>query len=182
MSRLFIALKIPQDIREKIFNLPQKIVYDYGDYRWEPADKIHLTLKFIGDVDEELIEPICDSIGFISDYSAFKCNLTRFGFFYRLKDAKILWLGLSIDESIKDLVKKLNDKLAEFGIAAENREFKPHLTMLRIKNKTDKNFIDSFLKFKFEPEKFISKKVSLMQSKLNPSGSVYSDVKIFNLK
>ncbi len=182
MIRLFIALKIPDDVRQKIFNLPREIVNNYNDYKWEEIDKIHLTLKFIGEVKEDLIQPVTESIKFIEEYSAFECLLTRFGFFYRFKEAKILWLGFSIDDSIKELVKRLNENLTKFNIPAEKREFNPHLTMMRIKKKVNQNFIDSFLNFQVEPEKFISNEIALMESKLNPAGSIYSSIKIFNLK
>ena len=86
-----------------------------------------------------------------------------------------------MDNSIKELVKELNYKLEKFNIPAEKRDFNPHLTMLRIKKKVNKDFINSFVNFEIKPEKFISSEVSLMKSELNQSGSVYSDLKIFNL-
>ena len=135
MSRLFIALKIPDDVREKIFSLPKDVVNNYNDHKWEPLDKIHLTLKFIGEVKEDLVRPINESINFVEEFPAYKCSLTKFGFFYRFKEANILWLGLSMDDSIKVLVKRIDENLAQFNIPAEKRDFKPHLTMMRIKRK-----------------------------------------------
>lgn len=181
MIRLFIALKIPDNVRKKIFHLPQSIVNNYNDFKWEKYNKIHLTLKFIGEVKEELVQPIFESVKFIENYPAFGCSLTKFGFFYRFKEAKILWLGLSMDDSIKELVRELNYKLEKFNIPVEKRDFKPHLTMLRIKKKVNEDFINSFVNFEIKPEKFISSEVALMKSELSQSGSVYSDLKIINL-
>ena len=182
MIRLFIALKIPADVREKIFNLPKEIIKNYNDYKWEKFDKIHLTLKFIGEVKKDLIQPIIESMKFIENYSAFECSFTKLGFFYRFKEPKTLWLGLSLDDTVKELVKQLNENLAQYNIPIEKRDFRPHLTMMRIKGRVNKNFIDSFLNFRVEPEKFISNEISLMESKLEPAGSIYSDLKVFNLK
>ena len=58
-------------------------------------EKIHLTLKFIGDVEEDLVDKIAESLSFIEKYNSFELSLTKFGFFFRDNNPKILWIGLS---------------------------------------------------------------------------------------
>lgn len=189
MIRLFIALNIPPEIKEEIIRLRNSIVNNSSDYKWELPEKLHLTLKFIGEVDESLGEKIESEISFISEYRAFYCTFNKFGFFYSGKEPRILWLGLNINKEIFDLVKRLNDKLVNFGIPEEKRKFKPHLTLMRVKKKLDKNFINSFVRWtpygensKLPDTKFCADSVSLIKSELSPDGSTYAEIKNYKLQ
>ncbi|MGD1006027.1 MAG: RNA 2',3'-cyclic phosphodiesterase [Ignavibacteriaceae bacterium] len=182
MNRLFIALKIPKGIREKIISFRDSAIIDYRMYKWEPEEKIHLTLKFIGEVKEELTESIINSLKFVTDYNSFECRLTRFGFFYKRGQSRILWIGLSLNSYIDQLLEKINKKLEKFSIPAERRIFQPHLTIKRLKGDEGKNFIDSFESFKVPDIQFKAFEVVLMRSDLLPSGSKYTEIKKYNLK
>jgi 2'-5' RNA ligase len=181
MTRLFIALNIPKDIIEKIILLRNSAVPDPMDYKWEAKEKLHLTLKFIGDVEDNLVEQIKNEISFISSYKVFNCSLTKFGFFYSSKMPKILWLGLKIDEEIFDLVKRLDEKLLKFDIKEEKRKFKPHLTIMRVKKKLDKNFINCFENCKLPETEFTADSVSLIKSELHSDSSRYTEIKNYTL-
>ena len=181
MIRLFIALEIPDEVKNKIFIVLQEIPEYSSQYRWEPKDKIHLTLKFIGDVREELLDDIINEIGFIKDYSAFNCTISKFGFFFRDNNPVILWCNCETDDKINLLVKDLNTSLNKFGIDEDKRKFKGHLTLLRIKKRVSGNFMKSFNEFKFEPILFECNNISLIQSFLKPSGSEYKILKNYKL-
>ena len=182
MIRLFVALKIPEEIKDKIFGYCHDAYENAEGYRWEAKEKIHLTLKFIGDIKDELLQGIIDEIEFVKSYSTFNCTISRFGFFFRDNEAKILWCNLETDESIIDLVDKLNIRLSKYGIAVEKRKFKGHLTLLRIKNRVSENFIKKFKEYKFDPVNFNANQVVLIQSMLKPTGSEYKVLKIYELK
>ncbi len=183
MIRLFIALKTPDEVRKKIIEFRNEALPDYRKYdKWEPEDKIHLTLKFIGEVKPELSEQIADHIKFVSEYEKFICSLTQFGFFYKQKAAKILWVGLSIDNLVFDLVNRLNEELEKFSIVPEKRKFHAHLTIKRLKGTEGQDFISSFERFKIPAYNFVSAEIALMKSELSPAGSKYTDIKIYNLK
>ncbi len=109
MIRLFIALIIPDEIKKKIFELRNEILPDWGKYKWEKEDKIHLTLKFIGEVDDFKVGQISHSLNFIENYFKFDCRLSRFGFFFKKGAAKILWVGLSPDNILYTLVEEINN-------------------------------------------------------------------------
>ena len=151
-------------------------------YRWEAKEKVHLTLKFIGEVKEELLQQIIDELDFVKNYSAFDCIVSRFGFFFRDNEARILWCNLETDESIVSLVDELNDRLKKFDIEVEKRKFKGHLTLLRIKDKVSEKFIKRFKEYSFDPIKFNANEIALIQSVLKPSGSEYKVLKIYELK
>ena len=182
MNRLFIALKIPDEIREKIINLRNEAFPSFQNFNWESDDKIHLTLKFIGEVREELTEQIADQIRFIEDYKHFDCSLTKFGFFYKQNVAKILWIGLSINNQIIELVDKLNYELEKFSIPYEKRKFQAHITLKRMKGEEGKNFVESFEKFRIPKIEFETGQVVLMKSDLLPTGSKYTEIKSYILK
>ena len=125
MIRLFTALLIPDEIKHLLFSTCRSLVDDYTQYRWESTDKIHLTVKFIGEVNADLLEPIKDKLSFAKDYEHFKCSISTFGFFFRDGEPKILWVGLNTDERIHKLVKELNHRLSILSIPGEKRNFKP---------------------------------------------------------
>jgi len=182
MIRLFVALKIPEYVKDQIFENCDQVLGKFSDYKWESKEKIHLTLKFIGDVEDNLLPEIINEISFVTDYFAFNCTISKFGFFFRNSEAKILWCNLETDERINILVKQLNDKLSKFNIEVEKRKFKGHLTLLRIKNKVNEKFIKKFKEFDFSSIHFIANQIALIQSFLKPSGSEYKVLKIYELK
>ncbi len=182
MSRLFIALKIPDEIKDKILDVCYELSESFELINWEKPEKIHLTLKFIGEVEEELVSSIAKEIAFIEEYSSFNFNVTKFGFFYRNDLPSILWTGLQTDESIQRLVEELNRRLSIFSIPVERRKFKPHLTMLRIKKNPGKKFIFNFKEHSFDNWNFKSNEITLIKSELFPTGARYTDIKKYNLK
>ena len=182
MIRLFLALKIPEYVKDQIFENCDKVVGKLSDYKWESKDKIHLTLKFIGDVEDKLLPEIINEINFVTDYYSFNCTISKFGFFFRDSEAKILWCNLETDHRINTLVNQLNDKLSKLNIEVEKRKFKGHLTLLRIKNNVDEKFISKFKEFDFTPIHFNANQIALIQSFLKPGGSEYKVLKIYELK
>ncbi len=182
MIRLFIALKIPNEIKDKIFDYCFDASENPSQYKWEAKDKIHLTLKFIGDVKDELLPEIINEIEFVKNYSSFNCTISKFGFFFRDNEAKILWCNFETDDSVISLVEELNSRLRKFNIEVEKRKFKGHLTLLRIKKRVNENFIQRFKEYKFNTIKFESNQIELIQSVLNPTGSEYKVLKIYELK
>ncbi len=182
MIRLFVALKFPNDIVDKIIEFRNDAAGNNQNLKWEIKEKLHLTLNFIGDVQEDKVDKIADSLSFIKDINSIEMNLTKFGFFFRDNHPKILWLGLSSNDNLITLADKIESKLETFGIKKEKRKFKPHLTLLRIKNKIDKNFINSFENFNLPYLKFYSNEITLFKSELLPDTSRYTEIKNYKLK
>jgi RNA 2',3'-cyclic 3'-phosphodiesterase len=181
MIRLFVALHIPSEVRSRIFRLIEEIIPHYESFKWEKFDKIHLTLKFIGHVDENLLEEIKNKLSFIENYNKFHFKLKDFNFFFRNNNPQILWIGLGTSDPLKKLVKEIENALIPFSFPPEKREYKAHLTLLRIKNNPGKDFIDAFKNFKVPDIDFTSNEVILMQSVLKSSGSEYKELKVYKL-
>ncbi|OGU67496.1 MAG: 2'-5' RNA ligase [Ignavibacteria bacterium RBG_16_36_9] len=182
MIRLFVALKIPDVVKSEIFNHCYAAAETPSGYLWEAKNTVHLTLKFIGEVKEELLQQIIDELEFVKNYSAFDCTISRFGFFFRDNRAKILWCNLETDDSIISLVEELNNRLEKYDIEIEKRKFKGHLTLLRIKERVTEDFIKKIKEYKFDPIEFNTYQIALIQSVLKPSGSEYKVLKIYELK
>jgi 2'-5' RNA ligase len=182
MIRLFTALIIPEEIKQKLLSTCHSLVDNPEQYRWVVADKIHLTLKFIGEVEEDLTEPIKDELTFAEEFKHFDCSISRFGFFFRNGEPKILWMGLNTDKRIHTLVEELNRRLSIFSIPVEKRRFKPHLTMLRLKQDPGEEFIQNFKEHSFEEIKFNLKTFALVKSELFQTGAQYTEIKKYNLK
>ncbi len=182
MIRLFIALKIPDEIKNRLTDYCRNSIKNYNFFKWEQNDKIHLTLKFIGDFDESRITELINILSFINESNSFSCKISRLGFFYSENEPRILWAGMEIEERLYELVNKLNVLLEKFNIKPEKRKFKPHITLLRIKNKPDKEFIDSIKNIALPELNFSTNKISLIKSTLTGQGSVYQELKVFELK
>ncbi len=182
MSRLFIALKIPDEVKAKLLNVCYELSESSELFKWEKPEKIHLTLKFIGEVEEELVSSIAKEISFVEEYNSFNFNVIKFGLFFRNDVPSILWAGLQTDGSIHRMVEELNERLSIFSIPVERRKFKPHLTMLRIKKNPGKEFISKFKEHSFDNWNFNSSEISFIKSELFPTGARYTDIKKYNLK
>jgi len=182
MIRLFVALEIPENIQSKISELKDEVIGGSSDLKWEKRDKIHLTLKFIGEVEDELVGPLINSLDFLEQCNKINCRLTKFGFFFRQGIPQILWIGLSVDEFLFDLVGQLNSKLTKFGIPVEEKKFKPHITLLRIKRKFPEDWVTKFNSFIIPETIFTADNILMIKSELLPESSKYTVLKKFNLK
>jgi 2'-5' RNA ligase len=182
MIRLFTALLIPDEIKQKLLSTCHSLVDNPGQYRWADPDNIHLTLKFIGDVDEGLMETIKDELVFTEEFEHYDCSISRFGFFFRDGEPKILWVGLNTDKRIHTLVEELNRRLSIFSIPIEKRRFRPHLTMLRLKWDPGEEFIKKFNAHSFEGINFELETFALVKSELFQTGAQYTEIKKYNLK
>ncbi|MGE5681911.1 MAG: RNA 2',3'-cyclic phosphodiesterase [Bacillota bacterium] len=182
MIRLFIALKLPEEIVKEMVLLRNSACEIASEpvsgFRWEPEEKLHLTLKFLGDTEESKLPEIVKILSRISeDFKAVSLEFDRFGFFL----PRILWFGLHAENALFDLVKRLNYDLQNLGFEPENRNFKPHITLLRIKHEVNPEFVSAFKNFKLPHRKFQAEEIALIKSELHPRGSIYSELQCFNL-
>ncbi len=182
MVRLFVALNIPSDIKEYLLNTCRHLAVHPDKFRWETPDKIHLTLKFIGEVEDNLVDSIKTELDFIKNYHSFNFSVSKFDFFFRNGEPKILWAGLKTDDPIDNLIEEINRRLEKFSIPAERRKFKPHLTMLRIKIHPGEKFIQAFKNYELGKLNFTAKNISLIRSRLSTASAKYSEIKKYKLK
>jgi len=178
--RIFFALNIPEKSKQELIQNRNNVIPNSNKYKWEPKDKLHLTLKFIGEVEDDLFNKVLGKEDLFKNFNSFECCINQFGFFYKNKEPRILWANIKSDY-LNKLAQNLDEKLSILSIQKEKRPFVPHLTLLRIKNKINEDFVKSFENYKFEEIKFIASEISLIESKLLPYGSVYTEIKKYIL-
>jgi RNA 2',3'-cyclic 3'-phosphodiesterase len=175
MTRLFIALKIPLYIRNKIVNFTKEFLPGYDKYKWEQLDKVHLTLKFIGDVKEELLNEVIKKISFMNEYKKFECGLDKFDFFYRNGKPSIFFMKLQLEERMNEMVIRLNDELETISIPREKKEFHAHVTLLRIKGNEELDPLKKMTEIELKT-KFTADEIALYKSRLLAHGSIYKEL------
>jgi 2'-5' RNA ligase len=182
--RCFIAIDVPEDIKNSISILIKGINHRAKGIKWVPPEKIHLTLKFLGEIKEERIKEIKDRLDSISsNHRDFDISVSKIGGFPSLKNPNVLWIGIDYSEDLKRLYEDVEDAMFDLGFEKENRKFFPHLTIARMKDKRDIDpIIKSLIAFK---DKFFGylkvEEILLMKSVLRPSGAEYSKIEAFKL-
>lgn len=183
--RLFIALEIPGDIREYLNATVKKIAGSIrrkcSDFRWEGKDKYHITLKFIGEIDDPLVSKIKNKLTFLNEREGFTGEISKFGLFPNKKSPTVFWAGLEIIPDINELVSEINDKLDQIDVKKENKKVKPHITLLRIKRNYDISCLNYFFSYSFEKKSFPLEKIVLYESTLQTGGSVYKSLQNYQL-
>lgn len=174
MIRTFIALEIPDIVLDEIITVRNTLLTGNEKIRWENKAKLHVTLKFLGDTDQNKAVEIFSSIHqSAKKYSKFNLELDRFGFFNSNKIPRILWTGLKENLELEKFVKEIDILCSEFGFEKEKRKFKPHITMLRIKDGSIIKNLLPFDNYKLPDTKFIGEKITMFESTLTQKGSFY---------
>ncbi len=178
--RTFIAVEIPEKIISSIDRV-QESIKNYGfKIKWVRPERIHLTLKFLGNIEaadtENVGRALCEAAGTIPPMSL---QAKGIGVFPGIRRPRVVWVGITGQlETLGRLQKTLDENLAAIGFPKEKRPFKGHLTLGRIQKKIDtKRFIEALDTFKkFETETFTADRVVLYQSELKASGAVYTEL------
>ncbi|MEG8988257.1 RNA 2',3'-cyclic phosphodiesterase [Ignavibacteria bacterium 4148-Me] len=185
MIRTFIALELPEQELKKIIEIKNNCIKDYDKIKWEPINKLHLTLKFLGDTDETFIPEINSELEkILKNYEIFELTFDKFGLFIKDKKPRILWIGLKDNVKLNNLVQEIDNVVSQFGFEKEKRKFTPHITLLRIKDKDEKFYKDFYKLTQVEiPEiNFKANKITFFKSTLLKTGSVYEPIKNFYIK
>ena len=184
MIRAFVAVDLEPQTVQKIAEAIVRLRPRIPGIRWLPPANFHLTLKFLGNVDEAKIAPIAAALERdLYPFSCFTINAKGLGVFPDLKRPRILWVGLIGDE-LNVLASKVERVLIPFGFAAEKRAFTPHLTVGRWRQfkGSSKELGDEIAKWSgHDFGRSNVGEVILFQSVLEPEGAVYRPLKVVAL-
>jgi RNA 2',3'-cyclic 3'-phosphodiesterase len=193
MIRAFLAVELSQELRDKVGALQQELKRRVEseikpDVRisWVQPAKIHLTIKFLGDMDEQVIDPLLGAIeqAIVSQPSVIM-PLERLGAFPRPQNPRVLWVGPSENwergtegKRVTDLHGAIEQACEGLSFLHETKPFSPHLTLARIKAGEHQVgvalAISGVLDRPLSLGSLAVESVVLMRSELNPTGSVYT--------
>ncbi len=176
--RAFIAISLPERILQAIAKLQETLKGSGLKIRWTRKEGIHLTIKFLGDIEWDDVEKIHVAMERTTqDFSPFTLRGEGVGVFPDVRRPRVVWVGLTGDvEALRLLQSDLEDQLNHFGFLKEKRAFKGHLTVGRVKGRVDLAKLAKALEAlgEFRTESFTAQSVVLFQSDLRPNGAVYS--------
>lgn len=129
--RLFVALELREDVRQAIRALIAELKPLASSARWVRPEGMHITLKFIGYVGEERLDPIQAALTEIRSPQPVDLHFCGVGFFPNDKRPRVIWCGIEASPNLVSLAKGIENALEPLGIAPESRDFVPHLTLAR---------------------------------------------------
>lgn len=175
--RLFIAVNTPKPIKEYVLSL-QALFADVGSFSF--TQDCHLTLKFLGEVSPAKAENVKKALVAVKA-APFALTLDRFGVFPSESYVRVLWVGVSPLEQIKELAEKVNAAL--LPLFPKEKRFHPHFTIARIKNIKDKEKFLKIIDTKIEKKRFVVEGFELIQSVLQGGKPpVYTTIERFALQ
>ena len=179
--RAFIAIELPESIREALAREQATFRAVCADARWTRPEGIHLTLKFLGEISETQVAAVKMALGRIARFEKFQISAKGFGFFPDAKRPLVFWAGLDASPELARLAMQVEKAMEPLGFPPENRIFGPHLTLARFKVPRPQPRLQAliseqsdFLLGIFEVADFF-----LWESKLTPQGAQYRKVALF---
>jgi 2'-5' RNA ligase len=177
MHRLFVAIRPPEDIRDLLIDAMD----DGADFRWQQDEQLHLTLRFVGEVERPLAEDLAAALAAIRSPS-FELRLRGTGRFEQ-RNAGALWAGVEPKEPVAAFAAKVERACQSIGLDPERRAFHPHITLARWKGRRTREVADFLDRTRglasdlFAVERFI-----LFESRLSRHGAHYEQVARYPLR
>lgn len=178
MIRLFTAIALPDRVKQNLMLYSGGL----GGARWQREDQLHLTLRFIGEVDERLADDIVYALAAIRSL-AFDVTIAELGTFGEKKRPRILWAGVRSNPSLMHLRAKIDTALARVGVPPETRKYHPHVTLAKLDRGAATKQLGEYLArnntlslMPFEVDRF-----HLFSSQLSQSGAIYRIEESFDL-
>ena len=176
MHRLFVAIRPPEHIRDLLIDAMD----DSADFRWQDEEQLHLTLRFIGEVERPVASDLAAALGGVRG-AHFAIRLNGVGRFEH-RNTGALWAGVEPKEPVAALAAKVERVCLAVGLEPERRAYHPHITLARWKGRRTRE-LESFLTRKrglvsdwFEVDRF-----TLFESRLSRHGAHYEEVAEFPL-
>jgi 2'-5' RNA ligase len=190
--RIFCAVDLPEDVRERvaahISRLREAIAADASPLKvgWERPEKLHLTLKFLGDVEAARIEALTRAATrAAAEMGRFALTLEEAGSFPASGNARVIWLGLRDGTNqLAALHARLEEECARENFPREARPFHPHITIARIRvpNAAARRLAQLHRESGFAPASFDVEEFIVMRSQLGTGGSRYTPLSRHELK
>ncbi|MBI5665648.1 MAG: RNA 2',3'-cyclic phosphodiesterase [Nitrospirae bacterium] len=177
--RSFIAIELPDTVKAALLSLQQELRTCGADVRWVRPEGIHLTLKFLGNIEEKLAENIVESLkGTCGKFQKFSCEVRGVGVFPGIKNPRVLWAGIEGCEVLNFIQQEIDTVMSSLGFQPEDRKFTPHLTLGRFRSSGGKlALINKIGSYKDYSVGIIDvNHISFMRSDLGPAGAKYTRI------
>lgn len=175
--RLFIAIDFSDEIKKRL----ERMRTDVPGSHWVPKEQIHLTLSFLGEVDDATLERLTEALATIRS-PGFSLRFSGTGCFPDRRRARVLWVGLEPEPLLNSLASLVREAVLACNIPQEERPFSPHITLARLKLHAPREveaFLDHPLKQALPPVDV--REFVLFQSRLTPQRAVHTPLKAFAL-
>lgn len=182
--RTFIAIELPAVIRAALADLQQQLKPLGRGVSWTRPDGIHLTLKFLGDIESGRVEAIAQAVERAClGTAAFTITVTGVGGFPNLTRPRVLWVGVEERTGrLNTIQARIESELATLGLPREERRFSPHLTLGRVKLPEALQSLCAEMQQRgFAPMPFTAESLVVMRSELKPDGALYTPLKRIEL-
>ena len=189
--RAFLALELPERIKEQISNLYSPLKSRFKiNIKWVRLENLHITIKFLGNIQEETLAKIIRSLQDLNLELNTNLFLNSCGVFPPKGFPRVFWVSFEENpdnNQLIDLNNKIEKGLRKLGFPEEKRRFKPHVTIarLKLKNKTHVEEFDKMFEIfntnfgNIEKESFAVNRLTLFKSELTPQGAKYSKIEEF---
>ena len=180
--RLFVAIEIAPEIRDRIMEFVSRIKPQLANARWSRPEGLHITLKFLGNVANEKRSDIESKLGNISA-AKFSLSVGDIGVFPNAKSPRVLWVGLKAPHDLALLAEQVDASMHHLGFEGEKRAFTPHVTLARFNERGEKTNVNSALSSvpKAGFGTMTATEFHLYESRLSPQGSRYNKLASFPL-
>jgi 2'-5' RNA ligase len=175
--RCFIAFEIPEEAKQAFAQAQEQL--DIKNAKLKLTKDFHLTLKFLGEIDEKKVEEVKNKLSEIK-FNSFETSLTDIGVFPDENRIRVIWIGLDDKEKkIKNLQKQIDKKLKQLNFK-EDKMFHPHITLARVKfTKVKEDLLKNLKQIKFNKTLFRVNEFKLKKSTLTQEGPLYEDIAVF---
>ncbi len=181
--RAFIAVEIPEEVQSELIEIAAMFKPHINRASWVKHGNLHLTLKFLGDIESDRIEEISSALKEVAaGFVPFSIRFSDVGVFPDPRRPRVLWVGLG--EGEKEMIRMANaieEAMERLGFKRERRPFTPHLTLARIKGPSNLTGpLGDFQMPNVSPVRVAG--FSLIRSQLDPKGAIYTRIREFNLR
>ena len=183
--RLFIATTFPADVLRELNERVARIRPRLPPASWVREDTQHLTLAFLGEQPQSFIEYLAAPLSVaLASVASFQAEIHAAGVFPNVRHARVGWAGLEPHDAYNALAATVRAVVARCGIALDGGDFKPHLTLMRMREGWPPASIELFAKSlrDYRSASFVVDRVTLFSSQLNPKGAVHTAEKVFELR
>ncbi|RPI27520.1 MAG: RNA 2',3'-cyclic phosphodiesterase [Acidobacteria bacterium] len=186
MIRSFIAVSLPGEVRGRLEQYGKELKQLGLDGSFPKSESFHLTLKFLGNIPEQKVDEIGDALErAVAGVAPLQVSVRGLGVFPGASNPRVVWIGFEHSELLKALQERVDRATEAIGFPGEDRPFRPHLTLARLKSKANLKALQEYLKESGAGAAAGAvpvEEVILFRSDLRPDGARYTRLRSVRLQ